>query len=71
MPNCDWGRPCDCSDCRPSPGQRQCIVCGVKPGTIVIKKDGMDRKGMSYIIFDTYCEQCHKPQKSTPQAPGT
>lgn len=67
MPNCDWGRPCDCSDCRTERFPVVCAHCGFKN---VLRVEGgseykVDRKGLGYYDFnhpggtkDLNCYQC-------------
>jgi len=65
MPNCDWGRPCDCSEC--SGGRRQqalqstCSSFGCnQPPTETVDTLGVDRKGISSYGTRAYCSSCYK-----------
>ena len=55
---CFWGRPCNCSECKPDL-QEKCEVCldkdGDRVGSILTK----DRKGIPYYKFKTYCRTCY------------
>lgn len=68
MPNCDFGRPCSCRDCRTVQETITCPECAF-PNTVRIEQDwtkGVDRKGMTFIDFvrpttpkkDLVCYQC-------------
>lgn len=63
---CDWSRPCDCSDCRPPPSAK-CDICEVEKGAVVESIYRKDRKGIFYYDFETYCTHCYnkykKPEK--------
>ncbi|MGE7924742.1 hypothetical protein ACQKND_16385 [Viridibacillus arvi] len=66
MPNCDWGRPCDCLDCRTSTIRVLCPHCGFNNALSVIGYStfSIDRKGVGGYDFtvptgtkdlDCYC----------------
>lgn len=63
---CDWGRACDCSECKPAPSEK-CDVCRLGKGLIVVSIFRKDRKGIAYYDFKTYCASCYnkflKPEK--------
>ena len=53
MPNCDWGKPCNCSECSTLDKDIICPTCGCK-NHVVIKMDSqwvVDRKGFGYYDF--------------------
>ncbi|WP_348622571.1 hypothetical protein [Paenibacillus polymyxa] len=55
MPNCDWGRPCDCSDCRELIDTHVCPSCGFSNRVSVIRSSRWvdDLKhGGGYYEFD-------------------
>lgn len=50
MPNCDWGKPCTCRECRTTHRNEVCPKCGFEN---VVELEGKgeiktDRKGMNY-----------------------
>jgi predicted RNA-binding Zn-ribbon protein involved in translation (DUF1610 family) len=69
MPNCDWGRPCDCKDCRTTYEKVACPNCGFQK-TISIVRDTIgfstDNKGIGGYEFanpknsleNINCEKC-------------
>ncbi|MFS0637300.1 hypothetical protein AB1K84_15480 [Mesobacillus foraminis] len=55
MPNCDWGKPCRCIDCRTKTFSIPCKACGF--GTVVsyvrgVESSFTDRKGLSGYNFE-------------------
>ncbi|MEK5393988.1 hypothetical protein NSQ59_27190 [Margalitia sp. FSL K6-0131] len=69
MPNCDWGRPCDCKDCRTDHFSVICPHCGFKNALKVIGNAELktDKKGRSGYEFtypsgtkDLICYSCSK-----------
>lgn len=61
MPNCDWGRPCTCSDCfsRAKPTHCCRFKCD-KVATRSFSEDTYDRKGVSGIEITSYCDLHYK-----------
>lgn len=68
MPNCDFGGPCSCRDCRTVYKTIICPECAF-PNVVSIERDArweVDRKGMSYVDFtqpmtpkkDLVCYSC-------------
>ncbi|KAL0471196.1 hypothetical protein QR685DRAFT_525717 [Neurospora intermedia] len=57
-PNCDWGRPCDCSECMETARKPICEICKVKPTVHTSAALGRDRKGISGYTFTSVCEEC-------------
>jgi len=54
MPNCDWGRPCDCKDCRTATFGVTCPSCGFDTTVSYIMESdagSIDRKGMFSYTF--------------------
>ena len=50
MPNCDWGRPCTCRECRTQIRKENCPTCGFD-NEVELEGFGelkTDRKGMNY-----------------------
>jgi hypothetical protein len=69
MPNCDWGRPCNCIDCRTDRFKVDCPHCGFSNALKVVggSEYHTDRKGMGYYEFtypngtkDLVCYHCSK-----------
>ena len=59
MPNCDWGRPCICSDCQESNNeyaQKEGCWCG-KSYYNSITNYKYDRKGLGYYNTTGYCKE--------------
>ena len=65
MPNCDWGRPCSCEDCREIDENlsknMKCCQCDKKAEkyTRVLTTD---RKGVTGYITTAYCKD-HYPDR--------
>jgi hypothetical protein len=65
MPNCDWGRPCDCNECcgdradsvRDQLG-KPCGYCRKNPATGVHHNFTVDRKGMGGYDAVPCCGEC-------------
>jgi hypothetical protein len=67
MPNCDWGRPCDCGECS---GDREdrvradlgkpCGYCRKSPATVVRHDFTVDRKGMGGYDAVACCYACYE-----------
>jgi hypothetical protein len=74
MPNCDWGRPCDCNECcgdradsvRDQLG-KPCGYCRKNPATGVHHNFTVDRKGMGGYDAVPCCGECNGRQ--APQSP--
>jgi hypothetical protein len=69
MPNCDWGRPCDCIDCRTVYEKIKCTECGFEntvPIVRIVKGYSVDKKGVGGYDFEMpenplkgkNCEKC-------------
>lgn len=56
--NCDFGRPCSCSECMESSRKPMCEICKVHPTTTQSAKLTHDRKGLSGYKFTSFCDQC-------------
>lgn len=57
MPNCDWGRPCDCRDCVERFTRDMKCKCGADPvhtASCVV----YGRKGDADMTYRVYCEAC-------------
>src|SRR5262249_48208675 len=80
MPNCDWGRPCDCRECRTKARVEICPHCGFKNtvelvGTAEFKTD---RKGIGYYeisypngpAIDLKCRKCEREICAVPYYTG-
>lgn len=63
MPNCDWGRPCNCRECTDMHRTDICDICK-KYKTIIINSEyEIDRKGIGYYNFINYCQKCWDDKK--------
>ena len=63
MPNCDWGRPCNCNDCIDTHIPTECSYCKEKP-IVTIRILETDRKGMTgYSTFGFCNEHVHLKEK--------
>ncbi len=53
MPNCDWGRPCDCLDCRTVYDEIECPQCGFKNVVSIVRTASytVDHKGIGDYNF--------------------
>ncbi len=69
MPNCDWGRPCDCKECRTVYKNIDCPNCGFTNVVAIVRETVgyvTDRKGISSYEFaisnepvkDLLCFKC-------------
>lgn len=56
--NCDFGSPCDCTECRENAQRSFCEVCQVRPAVNQSSELSRDRKGISSYTFTSFCEQC-------------
>jgi hypothetical protein len=56
--NCDFGSPCNCTECRGDTKRLVCDVCEVRPAVNQSSKLSRDRKGISSYTFTSFCEQC-------------
>ncbi len=63
MPNCDWGRPCDCRECTDMHRRDICDICNENKTIITHSQYEIDRKGMGYYEFINYCQKCWKGKK--------
>jgi len=54
MPNCDWGRPCDCTECSERRHESTCHLCNEK-ATKFITKYITDRKGIGDYYTKSLC----------------
>jgi hypothetical protein len=57
--NCDFGSPCNCTECTENAKRPICEVCEVRPTVNQSSKWSRDRKGISYYAFTSFCEQCY------------
>ncbi|WP_430510744.1 hypothetical protein [Gottfriedia solisilvae] len=59
MANCDWGRPCDCKDCRTTNFEIQCPHCSFQ-NSVSYERTSLgietDRKGIQYYEFQEQTE---------------
>ncbi|KAB0790834.1 hypothetical protein PPYR_15123 [Photinus pyralis] len=55
---CNWGRSCNCSDCRPTLKEK-CEICYERNGCLVGSTLRKDRKGIQYDDFKTCRQQCY------------
>jgi len=58
LANCDWGRPCDCPECRESARSPICDICKVLPTEHLDSKLSHDRKGVRSYIVTSFCGPC-------------
>jgi len=56
--NCDFGSPCNCTECRRDAKRLVCDVCEVRPAVNQSSELSRDRKGISSYTFTSFCEQC-------------
>ncbi|EGZ71027.1 hypothetical protein NEUTE2DRAFT_92943 [Neurospora tetrasperma FGSC 2509] len=56
--NCDWGRPCDCSECREMFREPICEICKINPTVHISAEWGRDRKGIASYTFTSFCKEC-------------
>lgn len=56
MPNCDWGRPCECKECVPRPGETNCKCGAISAYVDVIRSS--DRYGNRSIKWNALCSAC-------------
>ncbi|KAK0673606.1 hypothetical protein QBC41DRAFT_115472 [Cercophora samala] len=62
--NCDWGRPCDCSECYEDYKRPICDICSVNPTAHQNATFSIDRKNIPYYSFTSYCEECWAAERS-------
>ncbi|KAF1957430.1 hypothetical protein CC80DRAFT_547336 [Byssothecium circinans] len=58
--NCDFGSPCDCSECREATKRPICEICRVRPTANQSREQFYDRKGLSGYTFTSFCDLCWK-----------
>ncbi len=63
MPNCDWGRPCNCRECTEMNRRDVCEICNEYKTIITHSQYEMDRKGRSSYNFINYCQKCWEEKK--------
>ncbi len=63
MPNCDWGRPCNCRECTEMNRKEICDICIENKTIITHSQYEMGRKGISYYRFINYCQKCWDEKK--------
>lgn len=63
MPNCDWGRPCDCRDCTDMHRREICDICNNNKTIITHSQYEVSRKGIGYYDFTNYCQKCWKEKE--------
>ncbi|KAH6635816.1 hypothetical protein F5144DRAFT_486627 [Chaetomium tenue] len=56
--SCDFGGPCDCSECRESARRPFCDICKVNPTVHQSADSTHDRKGMRGYNFTSFCGPC-------------
>jgi len=56
--NCDFGSPCNCTECTENAKRSICEVCQVRPAVNQSSELSRDRKGISSYTFTSFCEQC-------------
>ena len=56
--NCDFGSPCNCTECTENTKRPICEVCEVHPAVNQSSERFSDRKGISSYTFTSFCEQC-------------
>ena len=55
--NCDFGSPCNCTECTENAKRTICEVCEVRPAVNQSSERFSDRKGISSYTFTSFCEQ--------------
>jgi len=63
MPNCDWGRPCNCRECTEMNRRDKCDICNESKTILTHSQYEMDRKGRSSYEFINYCQKCWEEKK--------
>lgn len=58
MPNCDWGRACDCKECNEGRRRDICDRCNKNKSTHFIDSYSTDRKGISAYLTTSICDEC-------------
>ncbi|KAI9767365.1 MAG: hypothetical protein M1840_005775 [Geoglossum simile] len=56
--NCDFGSPCNCTECTENTKRPICEVCRIRPTVNQSSEPSRDRKGISSYTFTSSCEQC-------------
>jgi len=56
--NCDFGRPCDCPECRDMRRKAVCEICKVRSAEHQTSNYSYDRKGIPGYEFTSFCGQC-------------
>jgi len=64
MPNCDWGSPCDCSECYSKLLDKSKKCCRCDEDSVQYDKSyETDRKGISYYSITGFCQLHHNEKK--------
>jgi hypothetical protein len=58
--NCDFGSPCNCSECRDAMKKPACEIYQVHPTAYQTSNYYHDRKGIPSYSFFSFCEQCYE-----------
>jgi hypothetical protein len=66
--NCDFGSPCQCSDCMEDARKPICEICKIFSTAHQSSKYGRDRKGVGGYTFTSFCEQCWKKHQDAEAA---
>lgn len=56
--NCDFGSPCNCTECTENAKKPICEVCKIEPPVNQSSELSRDRKGILSYTFTSSCEQC-------------
>jgi hypothetical protein len=56
--SCDWGSPCNCSECMRNAWRPVCDICKARPTVNQSSALASDRKGVSSYDITCFCEQC-------------
>ncbi|KAK0117505.1 hypothetical protein ONS95_011845 [Cadophora gregata] len=61
--SCDFGGPCDCSECRADRRRSICDICDIRPAVEQSYEWSRDRKGISGYSSTSFCEQCWEDEQ--------
>lgn len=59
--DCDFGEPCEYSECREAARKPICQKCNVGTTSVVSGRSSYDRKLIRSIDFTSYCKRCWQP----------
>ena len=62
--SCDFGGPCNCSECMQDQWKPICEVCKARPTVHQSSEYSIDRKGLGGYIFTSLCEECRQENET-------